>query len=109
MEEIECIDAYREVEALRKSLKIPIMKMPRYERYNYGDRMINLMLDIKIHVKLTYEGKNCSLDKDMIFNKLITLKVIMDECIDNESLVLSGRYNIIESIKRLETLLTIFS
>lgn len=106
--EIEYEDAFREIEFIRENLRNPIKRMERYERYNYGDRIINLVLDIKISLKLASKGKNYVLDRDQLYNNLITLKVLIDECISNQSLLLKGKYNVIEPKKRLDKLLDMF-
>lgn len=47
----------KEVEAINSSLKTSIKHMPRWNRYNAGDRIILLMLDIKVSLKLVLKGK----------------------------------------------------
>ena len=43
-----------EISAMSKALRQSIKHMPKYYRYNVGDRIINLLLDIKLCVKLLY-------------------------------------------------------
>ena len=52
--------------------------MPRYNRYNDGDRIINILLDVKIAVKLACNGSNYSLDSDKLYNDLITLGITLE-------------------------------
>ena len=47
--EINYNDVFREVDAISKDLKKSIKHMPRYNRYNEGDRIICLLLDLKVH------------------------------------------------------------
>lgn len=107
--EISYIDVYREIEAISKALRESVKHMPRYNRYNEGDRIINILLDIKIAVKLAHKGRNYTLDTDKLYNDLITLGTLIDECIEDKALLLKGKFNVIEPRKRLIALFDMFS
>lgn len=107
--EINYSNVYHEIEVISKDLRESIKHMPRYNRYNEGDRIINILLDIKIAVKLVLKGRNYFIDVDKLYNDLITLGTLIDECIDDKALFLKGKFNVIEPRKRLIALFDIFS
>lgn len=54
--EINYTDVYKEIDFISRELRKAIKHMPRYNRYNEGDRIINILLDVKIAVKLACKG-----------------------------------------------------
>jgi len=60
-------------------------------------------------VKLACKGRNYSLDSDKLYNDLITLGTLLDECIEDGALLLKGKFNIIEPRKRLIALFDMIS
>lgn len=107
--EINYTDVYKEVDFISRELRKAIKHMPRYNRYNEGDRIINILLDVKIAVKLACKGRSYSLDSDKLYNDLITLGTLLDECIEDGALLLKGKFNIIEPRKRLIALFDMIS
>lgn len=105
--EINYVDLYKDIDFINKELRKSIKQMPRYNRYNEGDRILNLLLDIKVVVKLACKGRNYNLNLDKLYNKLVMLETLIDECIDNGSLLLKGKFTIVESRKRLIALFNI--
>ena len=95
----------KEVEAINSSLKTSIKHMPRWNRYNAGDRIILLMLDIKVSLKLVLKGVNYELDNSELYNNLIKLGIIIDDCLEDGSLLLKGKYTVIEPRTRLITII----
>lgn len=93
----------KEVEAINSSLKTSIKHMPRWNRYNAGDRIILLMLDIKVSLKLVLKGVNYELDNSELYNNLLKLGIIIDDCLEDGSLLLKGKYTVIEPRTRLIT------
>ena len=68
--EINYTDVYKEIDFISKELRKAIKHMPKYHRYNEGDRILNLLLDIKAKVKLAYKGRNYSI---AIYNPSLSL------------------------------------
>ena len=91
----------KEVEAINSSLKTSIKHMPRWNRYNAGNRIILLMLDIKVSLKLVLKGVNYELDNSELYNNLLKLGIIIDDCLEDGSLLLKGKYTVIEPRTRL--------
>lgn len=106
--EINYFDVYREIEAISKVLRKSIKHMPRYERYVVGDKMLNILLDVKIMVKLACKGRNYQPDPDLIYNNLITLGTLMDDCIEDGALLLKGKWTVHEPRSRLIALFNMF-
>ena len=107
-DKINPVDAYREIEAIGKVLRKSIKHMPRYHRYNEGDRIVNILLDVKIALKLTCKGRNYHLDTDKLYNDLITLGTLIDDCIEDGALLLKGKYTVHEPRMRLIALFKMF-
>ena len=76
--EINYINVYKEIDFISRELRKAIKHMPRYNRYNEEYRIINVLLDVKIAVKLACKGRNYSLDSDKLYNDLITLGTLLD-------------------------------
>ena len=95
----------KEVEAINSRLKTSIKHMPRWNRYNAGDRIILLMLDIKVSLKLVLKGVNYELDNSELYNNLLKLGIIIDDCLEDGSLLLKGKYTVIEPRTRLITII----
>lgn len=106
--EINYFDVYREIEAISKDLRKSIKHMPRYERYIVGDRILNILLDVKIAVKLACKGRAYTLDTDKLYNDLITLGTLIDDCIEDRALLLKGKYTVHEPRRRLIALFDMF-
>lgn len=100
--------AYMEISAMSKALRQSIKHMPKYYRYNIGDRIINLLLDIKLCVKLLYKGRNSGYTDDDLYNMLVKLGVLIDDCIEEKALLIKGEYNVIEPRERLRKLFMLF-
>lgn len=107
--EVNLTDLFKEVGDISRALKNPIKHMPRYHRYNEGDRIINVLLDIKIEVTLALKGRSYSIDYDKLYNQLITLETLLDECIEEGALLLKGKDTIFEPRKKLIALLKTFN
>lgn len=56
--EVDYTEVFKEIEAISASLRFSIKHMPRYYRYVLGDRILNILLDIKLMVKLKCKGRN---------------------------------------------------
>lgn len=106
--EINYVDVFREVDAISKGLRKSIKHMPRYNRYNEGDRIICLLLDLKVSVRLACKDKRFMLDPVELYRMLVTLETLVDECLEDGSLLLKGEYTIHEPRCRLMGLLGMF-
>lgn len=107
--EIDYTEVFKEIEAISAGLRFSIKHMPRYYRYVLGDRILNILLDIKLMVKLKCKGRNYQFSEDDLYNALITLGTLIDEGLEDKALLLKGKYNIIEPRRRLVALFKIFS
>lgn len=58
--------------------------MPTFVSHNEGDLIISLILNLQIDVKKVITGKNFELSTDDLYNRLIALETIIDDCIENE-------------------------
>ena len=103
--EINYNDVFREVDAISKDLKKSIKHMPRYNRYNEGDRIICLLLDLKVLVRLACKDESFTPSPKRIYRMLIILETLVDECLEDGSLLLKGKYTIHEPRRRLMDLL----
>lgn len=99
--EIDYAKILKEVEAINRTIKPSIKNMPRWNRYNAGDRIILLLLDIKVSLKLVLKGVNYELSYSQLYNNLLTLGIIIDDCLEDGSLLLKGKFTIMEPRTRL--------
>lgn len=103
--EINYTDVFREVDAISKGLRKSIKHMPRYNRYNEGDRITCLLLDLKVSARLACKDESFKPDSKELYRMLVTLETLIDECLEDGSLLLKGEYTIHEPRMRLMDLL----
>ncbi len=96
---------YKEVEAISKALRNSIKHMPKYNRYLVGDRIVSLLVDIKLEVKLALVAIDYKYDTIKLYNLLITLGILIDDQIEDGGLLLKGKYTVHEPRMRLASLL----
>jgi len=82
--------------------------MPRYNRYNEGDRIICLLLDLKVSIRLACKDESFKPNSRWLYRMLVTLETLIDECLEDGSLLLKGEYTIHEPRCRLTGLLGMF-
>lgn len=105
---INYVDVFREIDAISKGLRKSIKHMPRYNRYNEGDRIICLLLDLKVSVRLACKDESFKPNSRWLYRMLVTLETLIDECLEDGSLLLKGEYTIHEPRCRLTRLLGMF-
>lgn len=99
----------KDIDFLSKGIKASVRHMPKYNRYVVGDRILNVLLDIKVEIKLLAFGMGVSTcDVSRLYNSLIALWVLIDDCIENGTLLLKGPFTVAEPRKRLSSLLKTF-
>lgn len=98
-------DAYREIEAISKVLRKAIRHMPKYSRYIVGDRIVTLIIDIKLEVKITLMGYGHPADIPKLYNSLMSLNILVDDQIEDGSLLLKGEHTVHEAKIRLNSLI----
>lgn len=97
---------FKEVADIKKKLRKPIKHMPKYDRYLYGDQIQELLLTIKVSVKLMCQdvpGFSYSLHS-LLFD-LTKLSVMLDDCIDDGTLLVKGEFTIADPRKQLTNLI----
>lgn len=99
----EKLDVYAKVSDMSKYLRKSIEQMPKYYRYDIGDEIKKLLRDIKFKAYLL-QWKDCS---EELYFMLQHLKVLLDECIDDGILLMSGKYTIFEPRKILDYVLSL--
>lgn len=63
----------KDIEFICKGLKASIRHMPKYNRYVVGDRILNVLLDIKVTTKLLVFGLGIGKpDVSQLYNSLVT-------------------------------------
>lgn len=99
----------KDIEFICKGLKASIRHMPKYNRYVVGDRILNVLLDIKVTTKLLVFGLGIGKpDVSQLYNSLVTLWMLLDDCIEDGTLLLKGPNTVAEPRKRLSDLLKAF-
>lgn len=108
---LDLLTINKEFYSMSKELKASIKHMPRYYRYNAGDRIINLLLDLKIVLRLSLQGKNKQpvFNTKKLYNELIVLQVLIEDCVEDSALVFKGKWTIHQPYNRLIELLKLCS
>ncbi len=98
----------KDIDFISKDIKTSVRHMPKYNRYVVGDRILNVLLDIKVEIKLLAFGMGVTTDVSKLYNSLIALWVLIDDCIEDGTLLLKGPFTVAEPRKRLSSLLKTF-
>ena len=94
------LEIYKDIFDMSKILHKHINKMPRYYKYDSGDEIRKLLRQIRYSVYLI----NSHSDKDKfelichLLDKLVLLKIIIDELIEDKIFLFDGKGNIINII-----------
>lgn len=102
---LDLLTINKEVYAMSKKLRVSIKHMPRYYRYNAGDRIVNLLIDMKIALRVAIQGKGVILNARKLYNTLIVLQVLIEDCIEDNALMFKGKWTIHQPYNRLMELL----
>ena len=90
------LEIYKDIVDMSKILRKHIDKMPRYYKYDCGDEIRKLLRHIRYNVYLI--NSHCDNYKyDLIcklLDKIVLLKIIIDELIEDNIFLLSGKGNI---------------
>lgn len=101
------LQLFKEISQMSKEFRHSILhSMPKEYRCDIGAEILRLMRDIKHMVYLS--TKRIALDcdtKDTLVDMLITLKIDIDECIEDKLLTVKGEYTIVPPRKRLMEIL----
>lgn len=98
------LEIYKEVVEFSKTLNKRIKQMDAYYRRDVGDEMRKHLRKIRYNI---YEI-NCHTDNeklpylDELIKKLVWMKILIDDAIENDALRLTGKKNVIICIKQLK-------
>ena len=96
----------KEVTDIKKKLRKSIKHMPRYDRYLYGDQIQELLQDIKVSVKLACRNvPGFSYSLHSLVLDLTKVEAMLDDCIEDETLLVKGEYTVADPRKQLTDLI----
>lgn len=99
---------YKDIIDLSKFLHKRINKMPRFYKFDIGEDMKKLIREIRYYIYLinSHEDKEKYPLICQLLNKLVFLKIMIDELVEDHIFVLNGKGNIIQAIKLLTEITT---
>lgn len=94
---------YAEVSEMAKELRRSVKQMCRYDRFDVGDQIREILRDIKCTISDAFEKPNEDRYEDLctLVNHLNHLEIFLSDCLEDESLSLSGHFGISSPIQRL--------
>ena len=96
------LDVFTKISDMSKYLRNSIKHMPKYYRYDIGDEIRKLLRDMKYKAFLL-QSEDCGKE---LYNMAQHLKILLDECIEDQALLMKGPYTIFEPRKLLDIVIT---
>lgn len=100
------LEIYRETNEMAKELKVSIRRMPREFKFDIGNEIKRLLRDMKYQIYLINvhsDEEKLSYIKDFI-DMYNHLKILIDDCLEDDVLQLKGKYTIYSPLKRLKSI-----
>lgn len=99
------LDVYAKISDISRYLRRSIKQMPRYYLYSEGDKIKELLREMKFKAFLL-QSKDCS---EELYFMALNLKILLDECLEDKALLMKGPYTIYEPRKKLDELIQILT
>ena len=98
-------DLFKDITSISKDLRRAVRHMPKYYRYNEGDQIKRLLVEIKLPIKLAAKDVNYTFGYSDTIWKIELLIIILDDCIEDHALLIKGAFTIAEPRQKLDDLL----
>lgn len=99
------LDVFAKVSDMSKYLRNSIKHILKYERYGIEDEIRKFTRDMKYKAFLL-QSEDCGKE---LYNMARHLKILLDECIEDKLLLMSGQYTILQPRKLLDTIITLLT
>lgn len=101
------LEIYKQVSDMSKELRRSINNMPKFHKYCIGERILNLLLDIKNQIYLCNTRQNEEKLNEMkkLRDLLTHLKICLSECIEDGTLLLKTKFSVQQPLKRLDDII----
>lgn len=102
------LEIYKEITDMSKELRRSINNMDRFHKFSIGERILNLLIDIKYQVYMCNTRKEFEkLDEMRKLRDLLThLQICLNDCVEDGVLLLKTKFSIQLPLKRLHNIIT---
>lgn len=100
------LQIYKDIRQMSKELRRSINNMPRFDKFTIGKRILNNLTDLQIQVYYvnSRQGENKLEAMRKLKDLLVTLNILLTNCIDDKILLLTTKFSIHQPLQRLKNI-----